>query len=61
MARLPPPFLRRRMEVSGSASFFLYAGYSLIASVLFWVMTGTLGFFGSFAFVRKIYSIVKVD
>jgi transmembrane 9 superfamily protein 2/4 len=51
----------RRMEVSGSASFFLYTGYSVIASLLFWVMTGTLGFFGCFAFVRKIYSIVKVD
>ena len=34
---------------------------AIAASVLFWVMTGTLGFFGSFAFVRKIYSIVKVD
>lgn len=50
---LPPPLssspfnynFNSRMEVSGSASFFLYTGYSLIAGILFWIMTGvfTLG------------------
>lgn len=28
---------------------------------LFFLLTGTVGFFACFWFVRKIYSVVKVD
>lgn len=54
-------FYFRRMEVDGTINLVLYVGYTLLMTVLFWLMTGTLGFFGCFAFVRKIYSVVKVD
>jgi len=54
-------FYFKRMEVEGTVNFVLYAGYTLIATLLFGLITGTVGFFGCFAFVRKIYSVVKVD
>lgn len=54
-------FYYRRMEVDGTTNLVLYVGYTWIMTMLFWLMTGTIGFFGCFAFVRKIYSVVKVD
>ena len=54
-------FYFRRMEVEGTVNLVLYLGYTFIMTLLFWLMTGTIGFFGCFAFVRKIYSVVKVD
>ncbi|GME40370.1 putative endosomal integral membrane protein [Neofusicoccum parvum] len=39
----------------------LYLGYSALISVLFFVLSGTLGFFASWLFVLKIYSSIKVD
>ena len=54
-------FYFRRMEVEGTVNLVLYLGYTFIMTLLFWLMTGTIGIFGCFAFVRKIYSVVKVD
>lgn len=39
----------------------LYLGYSALLSVLFFVLTGTIGFFASWLFVLKIYKSIKVD
>lgn len=45
--------------------FFLYAmnfySKSLTVSGFFFLLTGTIGFFASFWFVRKIFSAIKVD
>lgn len=54
-------FYAKRMEVEGPTNLLLYLGYTFIMTFLFWLCTGTVGFFGCFAFVRKIYSVVKVD
>jgi transmembrane 9 superfamily member 2/4 len=27
----------------------------------FWLLTGTIGFFAAYAFIRKIYGAVKID
>jgi transmembrane 9 superfamily protein 2/4 len=54
-------FYVRRMEVDGFINFCLYFGYTLIGVMVFALVTGTIGFFGTFWFVRKIYSVVKVD
>eukprot|EP00039_Didymoeca_costata_P004086 m.71244 g.71244 ORF g.71244 m.71244 type:complete len:673 (-) comp12228_c0_seq1:228-2246(-) len=54
-------FYWRRMEVEGLTNFILYLGYTFCMSLCFWLMCGTVGFFGCFAFVRKIYAVVKVD
>ncbi|XP_065575897.1 transmembrane 9 superfamily member 2-like isoform X2 [Artemia franciscana] len=50
-----------KLNIDPGASSFLYFGYTFIMVALFFIMTGTIGFFACFWFVRKIYSVVKVD
>lgn len=50
-----------RLSITGLASTFLYFGYTTIIVFLFFLLTGTVGFFSCFWFVRKIYGVVKVD
>ncbi|KAK2719092.1 transmembrane 9 superfamily member 2-like [Artemia franciscana] len=50
-----------KLNIDPGVSSFLYFGYTFIMVTLFFIMTGTIGFFACFWFVRKIYSIVKVD
>lgn len=50
-----------KLQIEGAASEFLYFGYTLIMVFLFNLLTGTIGFFACFWFIRKIYSVVKVD
>ncbi|KAF2639933.1 hypothetical protein P280DRAFT_469675 [Massarina eburnea CBS 473.64] len=39
----------------------VYLGYSALLSLLFFVLTGTIGFFASGLFVLRIYRSIKVD
>ncbi|XP_015601918.1 transmembrane 9 superfamily member 2 isoform X2 [Cephus cinctus] len=50
-----------KLNIEDGVSTFLYFGYTLIMVFLFFLLTGTIGFFACFWFVRKIYSEVKVD
>eukprot|EP00058_Branchiostoma_floridae_P007674 XP_002593162.1 hypothetical protein BRAFLDRAFT_277886 [Branchiostoma floridae] len=50
-----------KLAIEGMASTFLYFGYTFIMVLLFFLFTGTIGFFSCFWFVSKIYSVVKVD
>jgi len=50
-----------KLDIEGGASTFLYFGYTSIMVFCFFLLTGTIGFFATFWFVRKIYSVVKVD
>ncbi|XP_022908111.1 transmembrane 9 superfamily member 2 [Onthophagus taurus] len=50
-----------KLQIEGAASGFLYFGYTLLMVFLFNLLTGTIGFFACFWFIRKIYSVVKVD
>jgi len=50
-----------KLNIEGLASGILYFGYTAIIVWLFFLMTGTIGFLSCFWFVRKIYSVVKVD
>nr|KAG5685970.1 hypothetical protein BaRGS_017409 [Batillaria attramentaria] len=54
-------FYFTKLEMQGSASGFLYFGYTFIIIFLFFMLTGSIGFFACFWFVTKIYSVVKVD
>ncbi|KAG8182614.1 hypothetical protein JTE90_021750 [Oedothorax gibbosus] len=54
-------FFITKLNISGTTSTILYFGYTLIMVVLFFLLTGTVGFFACFWFVRKIYGVVKVD
>ncbi|CAL8119027.1 unnamed protein product [Orchesella dallaii] len=50
-----------KLNIEGITSTLLYFGYTLIMVFLFFLLTGTIGFAACFWFVRKIYSVVKVD
>ncbi|KAK9078357.1 hypothetical protein SSX86_002414 [Deinandra increscens subsp. villosa] len=45
-----------KLEITKGVSGVLYFGYMLVASYAFFVLTGTIGFYASLWFVRKIYS-----
>lgn len=50
-----------KLSIEGVVSTMLYFGYTAIMVFLFFLLTGTIGFIACFWFVRKIYSVVKVD
>ncbi|MCO5605099.1 hypothetical protein L7F22_059278 [Adiantum nelumboides] len=50
-----------KLEITKLVSGMLYFGYMLIVSYSFFVLTGTIGFYACFWFVRKIYASVKID
>lgn len=54
-------YFATKLSIEDSASTFLYFGYTLIMVFLFFLMTGSIGFMACFWFIRKIYSVVKVD
>ncbi|XP_042483364.1 transmembrane 9 superfamily member 7-like isoform X1 [Macadamia integrifolia] len=50
-----------KLEMTKLVSIIFYFGYMLLVSCAFFVLTGTIGFYACFWFVRKIYSSTKVD
>ncbi|XP_070492315.1 transmembrane 9 superfamily member 2 [Chironomus tepperi] len=54
-------YFATKLQINDAASTFLYFGYTLIMVFLFFLLTGSIGFFACFWFIRKIYSVVKVD
>uniref|UniRef100_A0A8C4N3W7 Transmembrane 9 superfamily member n=1 Tax=Eptatretus burgeri TaxID=7764 RepID=A0A8C4N3W7_EPTBU len=54
-------YFMSKLLITGLASTILYFGYTLIMVLIFFLFTGTIGFFACFWFVRKIYAVVKVD
>lgn len=54
-------FFVTKLNITGVTSTLLYFGYTLIMVFLFFLLTGCVGFFACFWFVRKIYGVVKVD
>ncbi|XP_015915932.1 transmembrane 9 superfamily member 2 [Parasteatoda tepidariorum] len=54
-------FFVTKLNITGAVSTLLYFGYTLIMVFLFFLLTGSVGFFACFWFVRRIYSVVKVD
>ncbi|XP_043314741.1 transmembrane 9 superfamily member 2-like [Cervus elaphus] len=50
-----------KLKITGIASTILYFGYTMIMVLIFFLFTGTIGFFSCFIFISKIYSVVKVD
>nr|CAH8822990.1 unnamed protein product [Trichobilharzia regenti] len=54
-------YFATRLEFQDAVSAFLYFGYIAIILWLNFLFTGCIGFYACFWFVRKIYSVVKVD
>ncbi|XP_045851512.1 transmembrane 9 superfamily member 2-like isoform X2 [Meles meles] len=50
-----------KLQITGFASSILYFGYTVVIVLIFFLFTGTTGFFSCFWFITKIYSVVKVD
>ena len=51
----------RDLSITEFSSIVLYFGYMIILSGAFALVTGTAGFISSFIFVRKIYSMIKLE
>jgi len=54
-------YFTAKLSISGFVSTVLYFSYTMIMVFIFFLLTGTIGFFASFWFIRKIYAYVKVD
>jgi len=54
-------YMLTKMNMTRGVSILLYLGYMLIASYAFALLTGCIGFFACFIFVRIIYAAVKVE
>ena len=50
-----------QLEITEFVPTLLYFGYSFLISFTIWIITGTIGFYSSYLFVRKIYAAVKID
>ncbi|KAL1310820.1 hypothetical protein AAFC00_001057 [Neodothiora populina] len=51
----------RTLSFSSWTSGVLYLGYSALLSALWFVLTGTIGFFATWTFVHRIYGSLKID
>ncbi|KAF7549030.1 hypothetical protein G7046_g8474 [Stylonectria norvegica] len=54
-------YLVTKVQLGGLAGTVLYVGYSALISFLFFILAGSIGYFSSWWFVRKIYSSIKID
>ena len=50
-----------QLEITELVPMLLYFGYTVITVFGFWLLTGTIGFYSTYFFVRKIYAAVKQD
>jgi len=50
-----------KLQIRNVVGGILYFGYTSIMTIVFFVLTGTIGFVACFWFVRKIYSSIKID
>uniref|UniRef100_A0A182TEF5 Transmembrane 9 superfamily member n=1 Tax=Anopheles melas TaxID=34690 RepID=A0A182TEF5_9DIPT len=50
-----------KLEITEFIPTLLYLGYTGLMVVTFYILTGTIGFFAAYSFIRKIYGAVKID
>ncbi|XP_064624423.1 transmembrane 9 superfamily member 4-like isoform X2 [Lineus longissimus] len=50
-----------KLEITEFIPTLLYFGYTLIMVFTFWLLTGTIGFYAAYFFIRKIYAAIKID
>lgn len=56
-----PAHGKRYNELDVQVPMAMYFGYMGIISYGFFCLTGTIGFFATYMFVRRIYAAVKID
>ena len=50
-----------RAGADSVSSLAFYWGYSALILLVLWLISGTMGLYSSYLFVRKIYSAIKID
>ena len=50
-----------QLTLTRFSSLVIYFGYMLLASGAYALVTGTIGFWATFLFIRTIYSMIKVE
>merc|ERR1712113_1088884 len=54
-------YFTSRLQIEKLVSTLLYFGYMFIISIIFFLLTGSVGTIASFIFVRAIYGSIKID
>eukprot|EP00929_Paragymnodinium_shiwhaense_P067223 TRINITY_DN33847_c0_g1_i1.p1 TRINITY_DN33847_c0_g1~~TRINITY_DN33847_c0_g1_i1.p1 ORF type:complete len:632 (-),score=137.09 TRINITY_DN33847_c0_g1_i1:145-2040(-) len=54
-------YFSSRLEIDKAVSIILYFGYMSLISIIFFLVTGSIGLLASFTFVRAIYGSIKID
>merc|ERR1712048_1431039 len=54
-------YFSSRLQIEKLVSTLLYFGYMSLISILFFLLTGSVGSLAAFAFVRAIYGSIKID
>ncbi|CAE8630769.1 unnamed protein product [Polarella glacialis] len=54
-------YFNTRLQINHWVSVILYYGYMLIISIIFALITGTIGLLSSLQFVKGIYGSIKID
>lgn len=50
-----------KLSITEFIPTLLYLGYTALMVFTFWLLTGSIGFFAAYSFIRKIYGAVKID
>lgn len=50
-----------QLNIIGFVPTLLYFSYSFLIALTFWMLTGTIGFYAAYFFLRRIYGAVKID
>ncbi|CBY43615.1 unnamed protein product, partial [Oikopleura dioica] len=50
-----------KLEITQIIPTLLYFGYTTIIVFSFWILTGSIGFYASYAFIKVIYAQIKID
>jgi len=50
-----------KLNIIGFIPTLLYFAYSFLIALTFWILTGTIGFYAAYFFLRRIYGAVKID
>ncbi|XP_005089168.1 transmembrane 9 superfamily member 4 isoform X1 [Aplysia californica] len=50
-----------KLEITEFIPTLLYFGYTFVIVFTFWTLTGTVGFFAAYWFIRRIYGAIKID
>jgi len=50
-----------QLEITEFIPTLLYFGYTALMVFTFWLLTGTIGFYAAYSFIRRIYAAIKID